>query len=216
MPAVSVHLRPAGPARDGGSALVLVLLAAAFALGIGLAAGILADSGTLGASSYRDGLEAFYAADAALETAQDELAQIPDWTAVLSGLVVSRLTDATRQPVAPLSGGLDLVAATALLQAQTDATAAWGANNPRWRLYAWSPLSALWPAAGPTGLLYLAVWVADDVAETDGDPGTDSNGCVRVRAVAYGRRGSRRTVEAVVERVALTGVVRQVSWREVR
>jgi hypothetical protein len=201
---------------DEGGALVLALLVAAVGLGIGLAAGALADTETISTSAFRDGVEAFYVADGALEAAQDELAQLPDWSLVLSGLAVSRLAAASQQPTTALSGQLDLAAATVALQAQTDAGANWGANNPRWRLYAWGPLSALWAAAGPNGLLYVAVWVADDVAETDGNPLADSNGCLRIRAEARGRRGSRRIVEAVLERVPSTGVVRQVSWREVR
>jgi hypothetical protein len=74
---------------------------------------------------------------------------------------------------------------------------------------------------------YLAVWIADDGRETDGDPSTDAasdqagHGIVRVHAEAYGVAGSRRAIQAELARICpdphncLPGI-RVQSWQELR
>ena len=77
---------------------------------------------------------------------------------------------------------------------------------------------------------YLVVWVADDGREEDGDPladafeeGTAGHGIVRVRAEAFGLKGSRRAIEAELVRACRGGGVgaclpgiRVQSWQELR
>ena len=71
--------------------------------------------------------------------------------------------------------------ATGQLQADTDTLNLWGANNPRWKLFAWGPLSSMLPDNQIDSAMYVAVWVADDPADgtggvIDGDPTSDVNG----------------------------------------
>ena len=49
-----------------------------------------------------------------------------------------------------------------------------------------------------TNQSYVAVWLADDLAETDGDPWTDSNGVVMTLARAMTPGGAVRTIEATL------------------
>jgi hypothetical protein len=77
---------------------------------------------------------------------------------------------------------------------------------------------------------YLAVWVADDGREEDGDPLADAadeedsgHGIVRVHAAAFGLAGSRRAIEAELARACRgAGVgaclpgIRVQSWQELR
>ena len=90
-----------------------------------------------------------------------------------------------RRPRLPGGGVVDLTAATNLLNcgksatctaAQMDANSQerpWGANNPAWQLYAYGPIEHSPQLARPAPC-YLAVWVADDGREEDGDPLTDA------------------------------------------
>ena len=77
---------------------------------------------------------------------------------------------------------------------------------------------------------YLALWVADDGREQDGDPLADAedaaepgHGIVRVHAEAFGLAGSRRAIEAELWRVCPEGEaagclpgIRVQSWQELR
>jgi Tfp pilus assembly protein PilX len=228
--------------REGGIALIVALLATLVLSALGLSLMVLASTEALIAGNYRDGVEAFHAADAGLERVIPELALAPDWSAVLGApggvrsAVPSSFGDATLSAVLADGRTLDLVKMANLLncpqvfpQAATPCTAAqmdhsagvrpWGSNNPRWRLYANGPLSAL--GAGVDSPFYVAVWVADDPAETDGDPARDGmdasnpgSGILQVRSDAFGPGGSRRTVEATLGRAGAG--LRIISWRLVR
>jgi hypothetical protein len=97
----------------------------------------------------------------------------------------------------------------------------WGANNPRWRLFARGPLSALLPGSGIGAPYHVAVWVADDPAENDGNPSRDGtnqtnpgSGMIQLRAEAFGPVGAHRSVEATIARSG--GGARLVSWRLIR
>ena len=113
-----------------------------------------------------------------------DLAQEPDWDAVLSGSKPSSFTDGAAGGAHALPGGgsIDLTVATNMLNCgkSSNCTAAqltansherpWGANNPRWQLYAYGPIELMAPLLRPAPG-YLAVWVADDGREQDGGPG---------------------------------------------
>jgi hypothetical protein len=109
---------------------------------------------------------------------------------------------------------LDLDAETIDLQSESSAQGTFGANTPQWRLFAWGPFSRMAPLAIESSQ-YVAVWIADDPSESDGNPSVDTNGLVTVHGEARGPGGARRVVEATVCRVT-AGVVKMVSWREVR
>jgi hypothetical protein len=193
----------------------MALLAAA--LLSGMAAGLLlvGESETRVAANYRTSVETFYAADAGLHVALRQLAGTASWTDALSGAATSMFGGGTHQPQLASGQRLDLDAVTHELQAESNSSAVWGADSPAWQLFVWGPLAAA--ASGATGMqttCYLAVWIADDGADGDGNPLADSNGRVRLHAEAYASVETRRVVEATVSQAA--SGVRVLAWREVR
>ena len=55
---------------------------------------------------------------------------------------------------------------TGQLQALTDTLNLWGANNPQWKLFACGPLKDMLPDVEIDSPMYVAVWVADDPADS--------------------------------------------------
>ena len=229
--------------NESGVALILVLLVTSFlsAVGLGLALVVFMDH--LASGNQRGSVAMLYAADAGIELTARDLSRSPDWNAALAGLETGSLTDGPPQGVKAIPGGgavnltaetntLNCARVTTCTQAQMDATTRdrpWGANNPRWHLYAYGPLQNLPGIARPASC-YIAVWVADDSREADDDPladavaGEPGDGVVRVRAHAFGPTGSRRAIEAELARICwdasgealcLPGI-RVQSWQEVR
>jgi hypothetical protein len=225
-----------------GIALIMVTLVTAFlsALGMGLILAIFMDrlaTGNMSAS-----VAMLYAADAAIELAARDLSQVPDWNAVLNGSTRASFTDGAPAGVRAIPGGgaIDLTASTnnlncgrptACTAAQMNANSRerpWGANNPRWRLYAFGPMEQLAQWSRPPAC-YLVVWIADDGREEDGDPLADASEeepgyeIVRVHAEVFGQAGSRRVIEAELARAcrgseaaACLPGIRVQSWQEVR
>jgi hypothetical protein len=96
----------------------------------------------------------------------------------------------------------------------------WGVDNPRWQLYAYGRLRDLVPGGTIVSDDYVAVLVADDQGENDGDPLADGaepdnpgRGVMVLRAEAFGPRGRRHGVEATVAQTP--GGVRIRSWRAI-
>ena len=225
-----------------GIALILVILVTSFLSAIGLGLALIVVMDRLATGNLRGSVGLLYAADAALELAARDLAQVADWNLVLSGVVRSAFSDGEPLGVRPIpSGGeVDLTAATNQLNCGRDEECTieqmalstrerpWGANNARWRLYAYGPLGNIVQFARPTPC-YLVVWIADDGRESDRDPLSDAgedtpgHGVLRVRAGAYGPLGTRRAIEAELVRGCLAGTgegcpmgIRVQSWRELR
>jgi PilX N-terminal len=207
---------------SSGAALVIALMAMLLLLALGLMLVLNTAAETLIAGHFRRGVEAFYAADAGLERAMDDLARATDWSDVLGGLEHSAFVDGSCSGARALSDGsaIDLTNATNLLNcghagactpAEMDASTAarpWGANNPRWRVYACGPLSAMTDAGTINSNLYVAVW-------TGNDPANPGNERLNVHAEAFGPGGAHRVLEATVARRE-DGGVRLVAWRELR
>ena len=224
---------------EGGAALIIALMAVALlsALGLGLALSTMTDA--LVAGSFGVAQETLYAADGAIELGVAELARNADWNGMLRGSVASTFVDGPGdgQRTLPDGSTLDLAAATNVLDcnhpqpcsiAEMDASVGvrqWGANNPRWQLFAWGPLKRALTTSGRSVAsdIYTVVWIGDDQAENDGDPTTDGTtaanpgeNTVVLHAEAYGVRGARKVIEATVTRRADAGAigsVRIVSWR---
>jgi len=184
--------------NDRGAAMILALMATLLLAGLGLCLTLVGDTEQRIAYNFEKGEELSYAVDAAIERAAADLAQTPSWDLVLAGGIRCSFADATRRPVGPSGAILDLDALTAELQASTNG-AAFGANTPVWRLYAWGPLTAM-AATSTGGGPYLAVWVADDLSEVDGDAADDSNSTVMIHAAAFGPANARRSGDAHVRR----------------
>src|SRR4051812_41072961 len=79
--------------REDGVALMVAMMAMLLMSALGTALVLTTSSETAIASNFRHASEAFYAADAALEIAMEDLATAPDWNPILSGAVQSAFVD---------------------------------------------------------------------------------------------------------------------------
>ena len=204
-------------------AITLVLLVVA----IGAAVSVTSRTETLIAASFRESQEMLYAAEGGISVAVRDLDAAGDWNAVLSGALSSSFTDGASIGARTLPGGgsVTLCCSGGSLSADVQQRAYggrdWGADTPQWQLFAWGR-AADWLPGGRLGTpVYVAVWVADDPADGDGNPALDANGILLLHAVALGGSGGHRAVEAVVQRPASTGLpppsgLRILSWHDVR
>ena len=225
---------------EHGIALILVTMVITFmsTLGLGLAMMVFIDG--LGSRNVRESVAVLYAADAALALAARELSTLNDWNTVLTGAAQSAIVDGPPAGVRAITRReqIDLTAlGNELTCGRPSCTAAqtrlstrerpWGANNPRWQLFAYGPLrNFVQPPKPMTG--YLAVWIADDAGEMDGDPdrdgaeGTAGHDVLRVRIEAWGPEGVRRAIEADLARLCVDARhpcaqgIRVQSWKELR
>jgi hypothetical protein len=190
-------------------ALLTTLFATALLMGLGLSIALVGTmEGVLGAHD-RNARALREASLAAAHLAIADLRAQPSWSAVLAAgpippftAVPGRAIDPNVPPVAPWGGApLNLLAHTADVQAAADT----GNGDPQaWRIFESGRLDRLLPgtAAGPW---YLAVWVADDWADGDGDPAADTNGILAVRAVAFGPEGAAMTTTVSVMKTTVAG-----------
>ena len=209
------------PGSHRGIALVLALLAIAFFSA--MAGGLVLSSlvGRSVAANYEEAVGLANLSDSALELAASELSTIADWGDVLAGGRISAVVDGV-PGVRRLPDGsvVDLTAMTnqrtcggvalctdVQLSAYT-ADRPWGPNNPRWRLFIYTPAPPLPPMPRSAGPAYIVVWIGDDARETDDDPTTDGAGAgqegryvVRARVESFGGRGGRHALEAELARV---------------
>ncbi len=213
-------------ANEKGTALIIALMSMMLLTALGAAVIMVTNTETMIATNYRNGQEALYAADAAVERVVQDLLMVPRWNDILSGVEQSAFNDGTMTAVKTLPGGGRITlccgasSATGQLQAITDADNAWGANNPQWKLFAWGPLSNMLPNTPIDSPMYVAVWVADDPADgptlaaTDGNPAMDTNGTLTLHAEAYGPGGTHKVVEVTVARTSSTEIERgQIAQR---
>jgi hypothetical protein len=213
--------------NDRGVALILVLLVMMTICALAMSLALMISTESRVAATYRDGVEVFYGADAALHRVLPDLA-VGDPDLALTGRAVSSFTDGAPGPRRLPDGTLtDLHVLTSMVNCDravcSDADLdevredrPWGTNNPRWRLYGYGSLSTL-----GNSRVYAVVWVADDPSETDGDPFTDGGGAenpgrgrLTLTAHGYGPAGTRRVVEATVSKTSRGFSI--ISWREVR
>ncbi|MGE5835100.1 MAG: hypothetical protein ACM4AI_11515 [Acidobacteriota bacterium] len=202
---------------DRGSALLVVLIATALLSALGAGLVMMGSTEATIAANYRTTAETRYAVEAAAERAVEDLVKIAPWSGALSGAIPSTFVDGSMTPVLASNQRIDLVAITADVQRQSDAAGSWGANSPRFRLFAYGPFSSI---TGSGSVLqssaYLATWIADDPAETDGDPLVDANGRITLLAKAFGLFGSVRSLAVTLSRSGPgPGVVHVLSWQEV-
>lgn len=190
-------------------AVLAALFATMLLMGLGVSVVLLGTTEATLAAHDRAGRAVREAALAAAHLAVADLRVQASWSAVLApgsvlerSAVPGRAVDPSLTPL-PAWGGppLDLRALTADVQAAADT----GVGDPQvWRLYESGSLQSLVPALVP-GPWYLAVWVADDGADGDGDPLSDANGILAIRAVAFGPRGERVTTAVSVRKTAAPG-----------
>ncbi len=183
----------AGVVRSGerGVALVIALLAMMLMTALGMALMLVSETETLIGANYRDSVEGTYAADAGIERVMQDILTIPDWNTILTSPdniragVTSGFIDSTLTPTLIDGRTINLASATNMVNCNKVTTCSdadmnanegerqWSTNNPRYRLFAWGPINDLNPTPTLNSPFYLAVWIADDGAETDSDPMRD-------------------------------------------
>jgi len=230
---VSRRSRRPPPVNEDGIAVIAVLLWTTLTAALASALILVTIVETTISGRHRDGIDALYAADAAMEIAIGQLAAVADWDLVLNGTVRSPLSDGAVVGMRQIADGtsIDLAVLTALLRCgkescvDADITAmtadrSWGISNPRWQLFLNAPLRTILNLPETATRTYVLVWVADDPSDSDGDPLRDGvagdnpgRGRIMLTAQAYGASGVRRTIQATIARAGAN--VRMVSWREV-
>lgn len=208
---------------ERGAALVIALTFVLIVTAIGAAVTLATRTETLLVAGYRQSQEALYAAEGAIALALHDLAGQSDWNAVLAGASASSFTDGASIAPRTLPGGGTVVlccgpgSLTAEVQLRAHGGRSWGGDTPQWQIFAWGPVDR-WLAPGRIrSAVYLAVWVADDPADGDGNPMLDTNDVLEVHAHALGPGGGRRIVHVLVERPPGGGPgLRVLSWRDVR
>lgn len=213
--------------NQDGTALIIALMSMMLLTALGAAVVMVSRTETAIANNYKNSQEALYAADAAVERVVQDLLMVPRWNDILSGATTSSFIDGDMRAEKTLPGGGRILldgpgSATAELQATTDSANLWGGNNPQWKLFAWGPLSELLDTATIDSAMYVAVWVADDPADAspstpevaDGNPLSDLNGTLTLRAEAIGPGGTRKIIEVTVARTSGTEIERgQIAQR---
>ena len=219
---------PLDPIRnERGISLIIALMSTLLLTALGLGLLTVTITETMISANYRDGGEAVYAADAGVERVMQDLLTVSDWNRILQGSLQSSFIDGAPGGTRTLSDGrtLDLSAATNMMNCAKTTTCsdadmdAWTlerpyeADNPRWQLYAYSPLSDIIDTGTVASPMYVAVWIADDSAESDGDPATDATsgagaGILLMRAKAYGPNGSETVIEVSIGRTNTTELER--------
>lgn len=222
---LSVWSRP-----ERGAALIICLMLMTLLAGLGGALIFVVDVETAISANHRVAQEVRYGAEAGLECGIAELRAAALWTPITGAPVVVTGCLAAAVPARTYDGVLiDVGGLTARLQAESDrryGTTASNPDAPQWRLLAHGRAAPAGVGANVAVSAYVVLWVADDIGDGDADPMSDANGVVVLRAEAFGPRGARAAVEAVIARAPadaaeaggaapLSGV-RVIAWRDVR
>ena len=208
--------------NEHGVALIIALLSMMLLTALGLALVMTTSTETLISANFREGGEAMYAADAGVERVMQDLLTVPDWNRIIAGQVQSSFTDGAAIGARTLPDGskINLAAATSMLNCNKTAACSpgemdawsperpWTANNPRWQLYAYAPLGDIIETDTVLSPMYVAVWIADDPGEVDGNPASDGNGILFMRAQAFGPGGTTSVVEVTLARTDSTELER--------
>jgi hypothetical protein len=208
---------------ENGAALLIVIMLVLVVGAIGAAVAVASRTETLIAANFRQGRETLYVAEGALARAVHDLGIQPDWNAVLAGGALSSFTDGAAIGPRTLPGG-DIVtlccgapSLTSDVQARALGGRSWGADTPVWQMFAWGRAADWLPAGRVDSATYVAVWVADDAEDGDGNPAIDANGVVLLHGHALGPRGGRQVIDATIARERpAPAPVRISSWREGR
>lgn len=228
----NTHVRKPVAARladEQGVALIIALLSMLLLTALGMALTLTTSTEGRIAYNYRDGVEALYAADAAIERVMQDVLTVPDWNNMTNGTATSAFTDGPPgDRTLPDGTTLNLLQATAYVRcgklscstADLDAYTPerpWGENNPRWQLYAHGPMREMLPTDTVNSNMYVVVWIADDPAENDNNPLVDGDttngenpgrGVLAMLAHAYGPSGVRRVIEVTIARTDTTEMER--------
>ena len=217
----------AGLVGERGAALLVAIVLMLVIGAIGAALALASRTETLVADGFRQTRDLLYVAEGAVALAVRDLDAFAALTTALSGATPSSFTDGAAIGAKTLPAGTSVVlccgpgSVTAEVQQRAHAGRDWGANTPQWRMFAWGRAHDWLPAGRIDSAAYVAVWIADDPADGDGNPAADANGIVELYAQALGWAGGRRVVHASVGRTTAGGGapvpgLRVLSWREMR
>ena len=221
---------------QAGIALVIALMITLLISTLAVALILTTTVETRIASQFQRAQGSLYAADAIVERTLDDLLGVANWNRLLDGTAQSSFVDGPPNGARTLSDGsvLDLTQALNLANCHKltkcsvgdmDAVSddrPWGANNPRWKLFAYGRISDLATPGDVQSPYYGLVMVGDDPAEDDNDPTLDGVGdnpglgIILVRGAAYGPGGAHKVVELTVTRAQQAVAIKVLSWREVR
>jgi len=176
---------------EQGIALIISLMVMMLMMALGVALVLTTMTEGKIASNYRDGTEALYAADAAIERTLQDILTVADWNAMIDPANVlaksafldgdegwKELPDGTKLNLGQATNVLNCGSVTTCDDAAMNAITAdrpWGQNNPRWKLYAHGPMVEMLPTEGINSPFYVVVWVADDASESDNNPAKDGD-----------------------------------------
>lgn len=200
-----------GEDLERGAALIMALLVVVCLSGIGLGMATASSAERQISANARGAAAIGLAASAVVEGVIGEVAAAPSWSPLVSGAQASIFNGGSHQVMTPSKTPLNLDMITAEIQSDTASTFASGANTPVWRLFGFGPLTTLAGLpAGDSGA-YVAVWVADDPSDNDGNPSADANGVIMLHGEAFGYGASRAAADVVLKRTAAGP--RVLSWR---
>jgi hypothetical protein len=214
-----------GLRSNRGAALLVALLVTSVVLAVVSALVFVAVAESRVGRNHQSAAIGAYSAAAGVERAIGELRQLASWQLVpQSESTVPDFNDGAVRPLLADRTTLDLPRATTDRQASSNAFYPSGPNRPVWRLYAHASLARITSFTLAAANPYIIVWVADDPAETDGDPSRDSNGVILLHAEAVGVRGAWRGVDATLAQsivrdgsgVPIGSAITVVAWRETR
>lgn len=197
--------------------LVIALMALTLLTGLGTVLVLGTMTETAIAASYREGTEAFHAAEAAVEFAIRDFAAAADWEAILTGEAASAFVDGPPGGTRVVGAEtIDLTEATDAINAAAEAPA--GGAPPVYGLYAYGPFADLLQLGAVRWRMYIAVWIAD-LSTEEADPASP---VVAIVGRAYGPTGSRRSIAVSLTTRRGTGEagvpaeIHMLSWVELR
>ncbi|HEX5475754.1 MAG TPA: pilus assembly PilX N-terminal domain-containing protein [Vicinamibacterales bacterium] len=214
-------------AGEEGVALIVALMATMLLTALGMTLMLLSNTETQVSANYRNSQEALYAADAGVERIVQDLLEIPRWDDILaagtgasecagtSSSFVDTTCGATVTGTIPFSNQtVNLIKATDNLNTAITNLNLWGTDNPTFRLFAYGSLQSMLPNNVLDTPMYVAVWIADDPADGDGNPLVDTNGTLTLHAEAYGPKGTHKVIEVTVAKTSSTEIERgQIAQR---
>lgn len=207
-------------APEAGAALVVTLMLTTLLAFLGGALVFVMDVETAISANHRLTQQVRDAAESGIECAIAELGRRGDWSGLPAAAYAAApgCLDEAAAPAAPDGVPLDLARLTSALQALSEGRYGPVTGNPD--TPTWIPFSHGLVEAPPGPAPYVAVWMADDVDDGDGQPGQDQNGVLMLRSRAFGIRNAQAGVEVLVSRGEGQGAqpseVRLLAWRRWR
>jgi hypothetical protein len=199
-------------APEQGVALVIVMMTITLLAGLAGSLALATITETAVAANYREATDVLYAAEAAVEFVLQEIGPVEDWAELLEAPGQSAFVDGAPGGSRQVAGAsVDLAQAT--LDVSALATPPRGAVHLPSVLHAFGWFSDLVPGAAARSRAYVAVWLADRSPAPREDAAPPA--ALSVVGQAFGGRGARRAVEAIVEKTD-TSAVRVLAWRELR